>query len=394
MFTDILKKYMNVFIIILYVYILYSYDFKDNTQLLLVITGIFIYIIYKNKGNAFTNDIIEGNTNSGDDDPAAGGDGADGDGADGDGSGGSGGGDAAGDSSAVGDAVAAATDQLYVVDGGDDGSRTRLLELLNELRSELESMDGNTVDGNDPRVDELLRLYVEIYPNLEVNLPNILNGVSGDLPTPEISLGNLPLNLNLDLGGLESVNIPSDLTNNYNDTEVPKLKKRLRYLEEKVKELDEEDNVQGLKEKVMDLEIETDKWNQMGDESEEGDKNLKQRKVRSFSNYKTTTPMGMYDGMCLDHLKKENIYKLANEGEVNTFLGTSLPLKIKDADNSKLNGPSVDGNDSSPKRLNIFETNKTSISCCENSPYLSSNGCVCLTSDQEDYLVNRGGNHD
>lgn len=394
MFTDILKKYMNVFIIILYVYILYSYDFKDNTQLLLVITGIFIYIIYKNKGNAFTNDIIEGNTNSGDDDPAAGGDGADGDGADGDGSGGSGGGDAAGDASAVGDAVAAATDQLYVVDGGDDGSRTRLLELLNELRSELESMDGNTVDGNDPRVDELLRLYVEIYPNLEVNLPNILNGVSGDLPTPEISLGNLPLNLNLDLGGLESVNIPSDLTNNYNDTEVPKLKKRLRYLEEKVKELDEEDNVQGLKEKVMDLEIETDKWNQMGDESEEGDKNLKQRKVRSFSNYKTTTPMGMYDGMCLDHLKKENIYKLANEGEVNTFLGTSLPLKIKDADNSKLNGPSVDGNDSSPKRLNIFETNKTSISCCENSPYLSSNGCVCLTSDQEDYLVNRGGNHD
>jgi hypothetical protein len=385
MFTDILKKYMNVFIIILYVYILYSYDFKDNTQLLLVITGIFIYIIYRNKGNAFTNDIIEGNTNSGD--------GGAGDGAGGGGAGGAGDG-AAGD--AAGDAVAAAaaaTDQLYVVDGGDDGSRTRLLELLNELRSELESMDENTVDSTDPRVDELLRLYVEIYPNLEVNLPNILNGASGDLPTPEIALGNLPLNLNLDLGGLESVNIPSDLTNNYNDTEVPKLKKRLRYLEEKVKELDEEDNVQGLKEKVMDLEIENDKWNQMGEESEEGDKNLKQRKVRSFSNYKTTTPMGMYDGMCLDHLKKENIYKLANEGEVNTFLGTSLPLKIKDADNSKLNGPSVDGNDSSPKRLNIFETNKTSISCCENSPYLSSNGCVCLTSDQEDYLVNRGGNH-
>ena len=62
MFTDILKKYMNIFIIILYVYILYSYDFKDNIQLLLVITGIFIYIIYKNKDNVFTNDIIEGQT--------------------------------------------------------------------------------------------------------------------------------------------------------------------------------------------------------------------------------------------------------------------------------------------------------------------------------------------
>ena len=82
------------------------------------------------------------------------------------------------------------------------------------------------------------------------------------------------------------------------------------------------------------------------------------------------------------------------EYDWNTFLGTTLPLKLKKVDNSKLNGPTVDGNDSSPKRLNMFETNKTSISCCEDSPYLSSNGCVCLTSDQEDYLVNRGGNHD
>ena len=62
MFTDILDKYMNIFIIILYVYILYSYDFKKNTHLLLLITGLFIYIIYKNKGKTFTNDIIEGQT--------------------------------------------------------------------------------------------------------------------------------------------------------------------------------------------------------------------------------------------------------------------------------------------------------------------------------------------
>ena len=159
--------------------------------------------------------------------------------------------------------------------------------------------------------------------------------------------------------------------------------------------LDDEDDVHQLKEKIMDLEIENNKWNEKGDEgSNDNNDKLRQRKVRSFSNFKTTTPMGMYDALCLDHLKKENIYNLADEKDVNTFLGTTLPLKIKEADNTKLNGPSVDGNDSSAKRLNMFETNKTSISCCEDSPYLSSNGCVCLTSDQEDYLVNRGGNHD
>ena len=58
MLVDILKKYMNVFIIVLYVYILYSYDFKENIQLLLLVTGIFIYIIYNNKNNVFS-DIIE-----------------------------------------------------------------------------------------------------------------------------------------------------------------------------------------------------------------------------------------------------------------------------------------------------------------------------------------------
>ena len=147
----------------------------------------------------------------------------------------------------------------------------------------------------------------------------------------------------------------------------------------------------------MDIEIEHDKWNQKGIEESEGgevqNNTLKTRKVKSYTTAKTTTPMGMYDNLCLDHLKKENVYGLADQGDVNTFLGTTLPLKIKKADNSELTGPSVDGYDESPKRLNMFETNHTSISCCEGSPYFSSNGCVCITSDQEDYLTNRGGNH-
>ena len=151
-----------------------------------------------------------------------------------------------------------------------------------------------------------------------------------------------------------------------------------------------------IKERIMDLELEANKWEEGGDEDGDDTKgeSLEKRKVRSFSNYKTTTPMGMYDGLCLDHLEKENTHSLADEKDVNTFLGTTLPLRVKKADNSKLTGPSVDGNDDSPKRLNMFETNKTSISCCEESSYLSSNGCVCLTSDQKDYLINRGGNHE
>ena len=53
--------------------------------------------------------------------------------------------------------------------------------------------------------------------------------------------------------------------------------------------------------------------------------------------------MGMYDGLCLDHLKKENINNLADEKDVSTFLGTTIPLNIKQSDNSELTGPTVDG---------------------------------------------------
>ena len=317
MFTDILKKYLNIFIIILYVYILYSYDFKDNIQLLLVVTSVFIYIIYNNKGNSHANEIIEGLEGAS---PSA--------------------------------SPTGSGDILFdALDRDDDG-----LLSPEELRN----------------------------PTATPSIPDM-----PDMPDmPDLPQMNMP-NINLNLGGLNL----DELVDGFNEKELTKLKKRIIDLENKMSEMGEEEHVSLLREKIMDLEIENDKWNQKGDESKEGGDNLKERKTRSFSNYKTTTPMGMYDGMCLDHLKKENVYDLADEEEVNTFLGTTLPLNIKKTDHSKLNGPSVDGNDSSPKRLNMFETNKTSLSCCENSPYLSSNGCVCITSDQEDYLVNRGGNH-
>ncbi len=407
MFTDILKKYMNIFIIVLYVYILYSYDFKENIPLLLVVTGIFIYIIYNNKNGAFSGDIIEG----GQDGPSvaptdetttaeatAGGDAAGGDAAGGDAAGG----DAAGGDAAGGDAVGGDAAGGDAAGGGrsinlvDSQKFQELLDTVRELEGELREMDEEgTLGTNSNKISQLFNLYLEIDPNFSVN------NIGGSMVTPNInvpelpsdlSLNGQPINLNLDLGNIK---IPKDLFEKAKMNEMKKLKKRIRDLESKVNSMDQEEHVGLLQERIMDIEIENDKWEQKDiEESEENTDNLKARKVRHFAEYKTTTPMGMYDGLCFDHLKKENVYGLADESEVNTFLGTSIPLKVKRADNSKLeNGPTVDGNENTPKRMNMLETNKTSISCCEDSPYLSNNGCVCLTSDQEDYLVNRGGNH-
>jgi hypothetical protein len=419
MLGDILKKYMNVFIIILYVYILYSYDFKENMPLLLLVTGIFIYIIYNNKNNVFS-DIIEGNTdgdaqeNAGQlqegasCDPVA---------------------TEPGEMCVSGTTCdqtsnvcvsAPASDTTDTVDtvdtadtadnedstdtaGNSDGqiqsfsiyNDMSILDLQNrieDVQNDLNSLRvGGRLDGDNPQIQELVNLYLRMDPSFNLDVPNYLETgqitSSNGIRTPEIKL-------NINLGDIK---IPKNVIEESNKNEIPKLKKRINSLEERIKELDDEEHVNVMKEKIMDIEIEHDKWNQKGIEESEGgevqNNTLKTRKVKSYTSYKTTTPMGMYDNLCIDHLKKENVYGLADEGDVNTFLGTTLPLKIKKADNSDLTGPSVDGYDESPKRLNMFETNHTSISCCEDSPYFSSNGCVCITSDQEDYLTNRGGNH-
>tara|TARA_Y100000817_G_C16734956_1_gene489720 strand:- start:343 stop:753 length:411 start_codon:yes stop_codon:yes gene_type:complete len=42
--------------------------------------------------------------------------------------------------------------------------------------------------------------------------------------------------------------------------------------------------------------------------------------------------------------------------------------------------------------LNIFAENKVSPECCGSGSYSSSNGCICETPEQMQYLNNRGGN--
>ena len=43
-------------------------------------------------------------------------------------------------------------------------------------------------------------------------------------------------------------------------------------------------------------------------------------------------------------------------------------------------------------KLFMFAENKTSANCCGTSVYTSSDGCLCVTKDQIDYLNRRGGN--
>lgn len=111
-----------------------------------------------------------------------------------------------------------------------------------------------------------------------------------------------------------------------------------------------------------------------------------------ISHVKEIEPMGTYDGLCLTGMVKENKYELMDGESMDTYLGHIIPLKLDKTDGVD-EGPSIDGDRNSPKRLTIMERNKSSISCCDSSPFFTSTGCVCLTKGQEDFITKRGGNH-
>ena len=103
-------------------------------------------------------------------------------------------------------------------------------------------------------------------------------------------------------------------------------------------------------------------------------------------------PMGQYDGLCINNVVHKNINKLVDDKELNTYMGSTIPLKIEKTVGG-LEGPSIDGDDLSPKKLSMFSNNESSISCCGDSGFFTSTGCICLTDKQENYINNRGGNH-
>lgn len=43
-------------------------------------------------------------------------------------------------------------------------------------------------------------------------------------------------------------------------------------------------------------------------------------------------------------------------------------------------------------KMAMFAENKASANCCGSSVYTSSDGCLCVTKDQIDYINRRGGN--
>tara|TARA_B110000285_G_C15133765_1_gene625408 strand:- start:1282 stop:1962 length:681 start_codon:yes stop_codon:yes gene_type:complete len=102
-------------------------------------------------------------------------------------------------------------------------------------------------------------------------------------------------------------------------------------------------------------------------------------------------PMGPYDGLCISGLEKNNNLELLTSDEVHTYFGTQGPDKhVLSGSAINKEGPHLDGLEKSEQKLAMLSNNKVSIGCCSESPYSTSNGCVCLTENQKNFIRNRG----
>lgn len=98
-----------------------------------------------------------------------------------------------------------------------------------------------------------------------------------------------------------------------------------------------------------------------------------------------------FEGQRLQTDKK--MYPL-NETRVYTPQGTPNNLTPIDTVPAVFPAPdlSVDGTDKAPKSLFMFANNQCRPDCCP-SAYSCSGGCVCVTSEQMNYIANRGNNN-
>ena len=105
-----------------------------------------------------------------------------------------------------------------------------------------------------------------------------------------------------------------------------------------------------------------------------------------------------YDGLCLKTGNSEqwrhspSNVPLVSNSNLYTVQGHDSPLKPVISDPSSLSGPSLDGTPDQPNKMFMFANNQSSPSCCP-STFSTSNGCVCTTDKQMDFIAARGYNN-
>lgn len=104
-----------------------------------------------------------------------------------------------------------------------------------------------------------------------------------------------------------------------------------------------------------------------------------------------------YDGLCLKTGNPEywshdptNLPLLSNE-ELYVIQGDTVPAVEYKTDNNSLSGPPVNGFEGGPNKMFMFANNISAPECCP-STFADSEGCVCTTDAQRDYIAMRGGN--
>ena len=102
--------------------------------------------------------------------------------------------------------------------------------------------------------------------------------------------------------------------------------------------------------------------------------------------------IGPYDSLCISSDKLHDPGYVEND-ELRTYFGVQGPVQIVNPHDNELKGPTIDGDDDSPQKMAMFSNNKTSFNCCHESPFMSSNGCICLTEKQREFIRTRGFNN-
>lgn len=108
-----------------------------------------------------------------------------------------------------------------------------------------------------------------------------------------------------------------------------------------------------------------------------------------------------FGGVNFDARQQNNVWfkdhGLIEPSRLEINQGIPIPLKYQPSiaeKYDKLNPalPYVDGRGGA-RSLYMFSYNKCKPECCLESPYSCTNGCVCLTKNQYDFIGSRGDNH-